>query len=482
MLALPLALNLMISPSPMAQTAAQLCQSSGALCGRLAGQSTLPSPATPRRGHALMSFQETGLTDRDMQSDWVSGSTIRIATVRITTHRPPTKWIKSSSRKTPPAVEAGSEEKPAQKEQRHTESAALQPPPPTIGEKAAAPPRRVGSTVKLNKKALSPQHLSGSAAQPNEKASSMLQHSGSAARPALRDKAIRQTPPSLGGQSNPTRKRPQTGENTAKPEQLRKKKAIRKSPSVIGPEQLAGPQQEQMSTRAVTASAQAASQKILRAKALFADHPGEKRGAVEEAAPPVPAAPASAVDNAFAEAWKVKMAEMKEIEELRRKRSSLDDAFAVALKEKMAEVEKMRRRAREGDGWAMHALGHWYGSGMKGLEKDQEQAVEWSRKSHEAGCAAGTCELGRYYLNGEGVERNFAHGMMLLAEAAMLGSQCACFNLGSYYANGWDGVPKVPEQARRWFSKVECASIKDLHLVSVKEAAWFATWLEQHPE
>jgi len=164
--------------------------------------------------------------------------------------------------------------------------------------------------------------------------------------------------------------------------------------------------------------------------------------------------------------------------------SEVADAFASAFKEKAAEhkeVEEMRRRAEAGDGWAMHALGHWYGNGMKGLEKDLNKSFEWISKSHEANCAAGTSELGRFYLNGEGVQRNQVHGMTLLAEAAMLGSQCACFKLGVSYANGFDGMPEDKQAAKRWFAKVESASVKDLVPASVHEASWFSTWLEQQP-
>jgi hypothetical protein len=179
--------------------------------------------------------------------------------------------------------------------------------------------------------------------------------------------------------------------------------------------------------------------------------------------------------SVFAQAMK------KQLEE---EETELFSSFAKAVKatkEEDSEVRAMRRQAEAGDGWAMHALGHWYGNGEKGLPKDSVMAFEWIQKSHEAGCAAGTSELGRCYLNGEGVKQNTAHGMTLLCEAAMLGSQCACFNLGDSYANGFNAIPKDLKQAKRWFDKVAKATIEDLNAPRVWEASWLSQWLSQQP-
>jgi len=60
-------------------------------------------------------------------------------------------------------------------------------------------------------------------------------------------------------------------------------------------------------------------------------------------------------------------------------------------------VAEMRRQAEAGDGAAMFMLGNWYLHGQKGLAKDHAKAFEWLSKSHEAGDASGTGELGGCY-------------------------------------------------------------------------------------
>mmetsp|Transcript_30182 Transcript_30182/g.78228 ORF Transcript_30182/g.78228 Transcript_30182/m.78228 type:complete len:253 (+) Transcript_30182:49-807(+) len=163
-------------------------------------------------------------------------------------------------------------------------------------------------------------------------------------------------------------------------------------------------------------------------------------------------------------------------------KSDLDNAFAAALKEQIAEkkvADNMLRRAESGDGWAMHALGCWYGSGLKGLKQDHGKHFEWMTKSHEAGHPGGTAALGLCYINGQGVETNRPHGLMLMAEAATLGSQCACSNLGDMYAAGRDGVPKDLSIAHRWYAKVPGASVKDLAPAGVQEVA---LWLKLNSE
>ena len=65
----------------------------------------------------------------------------------------------------------------------------------------------------------------------------------------------------------------------------------------------------------------------------------------------------------------------------------------------------MRRKAEAGDGEAMCNLGVCYENGELGLAKDKAKAFEWYEKSHEAGYATGTGNLGRCYLYGLGVQR-----------------------------------------------------------------------------
>ena len=67
---------------------------------------------------------------------------------------------------------------------------------------------------------------------------------------------------------------------------------------------------------------------------------------------------------------------------------------------------------------------------------------------------------------------------MLLGEAAGRGSKVSCYKLGRAYAEGGHGFPKDETMARRYYSKVASAAIKDCS-DDAKERA--ATWLRAHP-
>jgi len=135
------------------------------------------------------------------------------------------------------------------------------------------------------------------------------------------------------------------------------------------------------------------------------------------------------------------------------------------------EVAEMRRQAEAGDGAAMFMLGNWYLHGQKGLAKDHAKAFEWLSKSHEAGDASGTGELGGCYLFGWGVSKCPMRANTLLSSAAEPGSKMACANLGHRYANGLQGFPKDLELARRYYSMVATASVQDLSDALIAMAA-----------
>ncbi|KOO27010.1 hypothetical protein Ctob_002467 [Chrysochromulina tobinii] len=153
------------------------------------------------------------------------------------------------------------------------------------------------------------------------------------------------------------------------------------------------------------------------------------------------------------------------------------DAWKLKLQEEEEVAEKLRE-AEAGDGWAMCILGAWYWLGQKGLAKDLVKAFEWFEKSHEAGHASGTGNLGGCYLHGVGVPKCLARGSMLLGEAAGRGSNSACYNLGRAYTKRHLGFPKDEKMARRYFSMVASAAIDDCTDDAKEEAA---TWLREHP-
>ena len=153
------------------------------------------------------------------------------------------------------------------------------------------------------------------------------------------------------------------------------------------------------------------------------------------------------------------------------------DAWKLKLEEE-EKVAEMRRKAEAGEGWAMYNLGNWYKYGKNGLAEDKAKAFEWYEKSHEAGYARGTGGLGSCYLDGAGVPKCPMRGATLLSQAAECGSKHACNTLGLAYADGLWGFPKDEKMARRYFSMVASAAIKDCSDASKEKAA---TWLREHP-
>ena len=152
-----------------------------------------------------------------------------------------------------------------------------------------------------------------------------------------------------------------------------------------------------------------------------------------------------------------------------------------AWREMLAQEERVaeqRRCAEAGDGAAMYILGGCYEFGLQGLGKDAAKAAEWYKKSDEAGDASGTCGLGRCYLYGTGVSQCHSRAAVLLGDAARAGSQNACLYLGRCFADGSYGFPKDKEMARRYYSMVTSALVKDSG-DSFKEEA--AAWLQAHP-
>lgn len=82
-------------------------------------------------------------------------------------------------------------------------------------------------------------------------------------------------------------------------------------------------------------------------------------------------------------------------------------------------------RAEQGDADAQNILGVRFQNGSFGFPRNLPLAAEWYRKSHEQGFSYGTCNLGRCYLDGTGVERNEETGVRYLRTAAEKGNRDA---------------------------------------------------------
>ena len=153
------------------------------------------------------------------------------------------------------------------------------------------------------------------------------------------------------------------------------------------------------------------------------------------------------------------------------------DAWKKAMADE-AEVAAVRARAEGGDASAMSELGYLYRDGERGLKQDDTQAFMWLKRGADLKDLDGLTSCGVRYLNGWGVECNERRGLMMVNAAATLGSEHACAILGLVNAEGVDGLDKDPQEATRWYRKMEtcesCNASEDY-----REQA--AAWLREHP-
>jgi len=142
------------------------------------------------------------------------------------------------------------------------------------------------------------------------------------------------------------------------------------------------------------------------------------------------------------------------------------------------EVKVLREKAEGGSAAAMYNLGIRYKDGSNGLSKDDVTAYEWFKRGADEHQKRGTTNteitgqvmcfacMGVALLFGQGVEPNPAHAILLLCEAATLGSDVAAKHLGDCYYSGY-GVPMDAKAAQRWYAKV--ATSKYSHLLAAKK-------------
>ena len=135
-----------------------------------------------------------------------------------------------------------------------------------------------------------------------------------------------------------------------------------------------------------------------------------------------------------------------------------DKCAAWTLKlEQEKEVEKLRQRAEAGDSHAMTQLAGWYRDGMNGLAKDRVSWFQWAKRAADLDHPRGMTMLGEAYLHGRGTAENKPTGLIKLAQAAMLGSEHACFKLAYAYRFGGEvtGVEQDDAQMAYWREKMQ---------------------------
>ena len=135
---------------------------------------------------------------------------------------------------------------------------------------------------------------------------------------------------------------------------------------------------------------------------------------------------------------------------------AIEGELAEAWQKKLADeakVKELRAKAEGGHGHAMFRLGNWYSFGIHGLAKDDVQARTWYERSTAARDPMGMARFGEFLLAGRGGSDNRPLGLVIVTEAATLGSDLAAWRLGESFLIGDDGLPKDPVRARYWLQK-----------------------------
>jgi TPR repeat protein len=111
---------------------------------------------------------------------------------------------------------------------------------------------------------------------------------------------------------------------------------------------------------------------------------------------------------------------------------------------------QLLRAGELGSRGAQRDLGALFATGNWTRPKDPARAVYWYRLAAERGHEDAQYNLGFMYIFGEGTEADVNEGLRWLHLSAMRGEWCARHLLADLYRNGYYGVPKSMEEAKRW--------------------------------
>ena len=114
-------------------------------------------------------------------------------------------------------------------------------------------------------------------------------------------------------------------------------------------------------------------------------------------------------------------------------------------------LKVLRPAAEQGDAKAENYLGRMYSDGH-GVQRDDQQAVQWYLKAAEQGHSGGQESLGGMYKNGYGVGKDYQKAVEWYRKAAEQGDALGQFNLGYMYFNGY-GVSKDYKKTVEWYRK-----------------------------
>ena len=130
---------------------------------------------------------------------------------------------------------------------------------------------------------------------------------------------------------------------------------------------------------------------------------------------------------------------------------------AGAWKQKLEDekvVEEYRRKAEAGDLQAMMQLGGIYRRGINGITADPAQCFKWTKRAADLDHPPGIAALATCYYHGFGASKNHPRTLVLLTQAATMGSGYACYVLALMYEHVMKSpLPKDLGYARYWAKK-----------------------------
>lgn len=140
--------------------------------------------------------------------------------------------------------------------------------------------------------------------------------------------------------------------------------------------------------------------------------------------------------------------------EVERAQALFDEIFGEVFDRDEGKLLRARelweRLASDGNPGSQYFLSFLYFSGIGGVERNEELAIEMVNAAAEADYAMAQAALGLWYESGIYVNQDFDKAVDWFRTAAANGSGLARARLYDAYTNGELGLPRDAEEARKW--------------------------------
>ena len=125
---------------------------------------------------------------------------------------------------------------------------------------------------------------------------------------------------------------------------------------------------------------------------------------------------------------------------------------AIKDKDYVFAVQELNRLVKDDNNTdALYHLGRLYENGW-GVEKNEEKALDFYKKSAETGEEKSALKVGNAYYLGKGVVKSHAEAFRWYKKAAEKGNYAALYNIGLMFDEG-TGVRKDPVKAFEYYKK-----------------------------